>query len=203
MIELFEKAQYLNKDDNWVTPIYLSLRVPADQAAAMQKSIVPVMAERINPLAPVVVALRGRSAAKEGAAKAALQAEATPDAEPVVPVEVLEQPLRPLSKEEFTYISELRPLHIQRGFINMTPEYWPFFAINARTESRPVTVAGGEMRDEESAVWRLQPNDLARLVLGPQAKRWLDDNFAAGDYVQIAATRISDSEIEIVLDPLS
>jgi len=36
VVEIFEKASYLNGDDKWVTPIYLSMRLPADQAAAMQ-----------------------------------------------------------------------------------------------------------------------------------------------------------------------
>jgi hypothetical protein len=201
--EIFEKATYLNGDDKWITPIYASLRISADQAAAMQKSIIPIMAERINTLGPVIAVLRGRSAKKAAAAKTIAESEEAPTEEPIVPVQVLEQPLRPLSKDEFTYVSELKPLHVQRGFINMTPEYWPFFAINARTESRPVTVVANDIRDEASAVWRLQPNDLARLVLGPQAHGWLKDNFVPGDYVQIAATRISDSEIHVVLDHLS
>ena len=203
VVEIFDKAKYLNSDEQWVTPIYLSLRIPSDQAAAMQKSIIPVMTERINMLRLIVPTLLGRSAKKGAAAKATAESEETPKAEKSVPVQVAEQPQKPLSKDEFTYISELMPLHISRGFINMTPEYWPFFAINARTESRPVTIVAGDIRDGDSAVWRLQPTDLARLVLGPQAHRWLEDHFVAGDYIQIEANRISDSEIQIVLDPLT
>jgi hypothetical protein len=200
---LFEKAAYLNGDDKWVTPIYLSMRISSDQASAMQKSIIPVMAERINLLAPFVAILRGRSVKKVAAAKIDSESEESPKSKPEVPAQVLEQPDRPLSEDEFTFVSELKPLHIQRGFINMTPEYWPFFAINARTESRPVIVIADDVRDEASAVWRLQPDDLARLVLGPKAHRWLTDRFTAGDYVQIEATRISPSEINIVLEPIS
>jgi hypothetical protein len=200
--ELIEKADYLNSDEKWVTPIYLSLRIPSDQAAAMQGSIIPVMTERINLLAPIIPILRGRSTKKGVAAKAAVKSKETPKPKQSVPTQVMEQPQKPLSKDEFTYISELKPLHINRGFINMTPEYWPFFAINARTESRPVTVVGGDMRDGDCAVWRLQPNDLARLVLGPKAHRWLEDHFVAGDYIKLVSTRINDSDIQIVLDPL-
>jgi hypothetical protein len=202
IVELVEKMNYLNGDEKWVTPIYLSLRIPSDQAAAMQGSIIPVLSERINLLGPVVSVLRGSSVKKGIAAKAVGKEGEKIEAEKSVPPEVLEQAEKPLSKDEFTYISELMPLHISRGFVNMTPEYWPFFAINARTASRPVTVEAGNIRDEDCAVWRLQPNDLARLVLGPQAHRWLEDHFVPGDYVQIAATRISDSEIHIVLDAL-
>ncbi|MFL7837182.1 MAG: hypothetical protein ACK2T4_01920 [Candidatus Promineifilaceae bacterium] len=202
IVELVEKTNYLNSDEKWVTPIYLSLRTPSDQAAAMQGSIIPVMSERINLLDPIVSVLLGSSVKKGVAAKVEVKKTAAPEVEKSVPPEVLEQAEKPLSQDEFTYISELMPLHIDRGFVNMTPEYWPFFAINARTESRPVTVIAGSIRDEDSAVWRLQPNDLARLVLGSQAHRWLEDTFVPGDYVQIMATRISDSEIHVVLKPL-
>ena len=203
IVELVEKTNYLNSDEKWVTPIYLSLRVPSDQAAAMQGSIIPVMSERINVLEPVISVMRGSSVKKGIAAKAKVKKEKTPKAEKSVPQQVLEQAEKPLSKDEFSYISELMPLHINRGFVNMTPEYWPFFAVNARTESRPVVVEVGGVRDEERAVWRLQPDDLARLVLGPKAHRWLEDHFVPGDYVEIVATRISDSEIHIVLKTLS
>ncbi len=202
VVEIFEKAAYLDGDVQWVTPIYLSMRVPADQAAAMQKSIIPVMTERLSLLTPIIAVLRGHSK-KQVVAPVIADSEVVPAAEPVVPVEALDQPVRPLSKDEFTYVSELRPLHIDRGFINMTPEYWPFFAINARTESRPVVVIADDIRDEESAVWRLQPTDLARLVLGPQAHRWLEDHFAAGSYIQLVVTRVDDSEIQIVLESIS
>ena len=82
----------------------------------------------------------------------------------------------------------------------MTPEYWPFFAINARTESRHVTVISESLRDEDSSVWRLQPNNMARLVLSPRAQRWLEENFVAGDSIQLTATKNSADEIQIVLD---
>ena len=41
-IEVFEKAAYLNSEDKWVTPIYLSQRLPAEQASTMGREIVPV-----------------------------------------------------------------------------------------------------------------------------------------------------------------
>ncbi len=203
IVELVEKAAYLNGEDKWDTPFYVSARISADQASAMQGSIVPVMSERMNMLAPVVTILQGRSPDKAVAAKAVAEKASDPESKPPVPAQVLEQPERPLSKDEFTFASELKPLHIQRGFINMTPQYWPFFAINARTASRPVTVITDEVRDEDSAVWRLQPNDMARLVLGPKAQRWLEANFVPGDYIQIVATRIDPDEIQIVLEPIN
>ncbi|MFN2135448.1 MAG: hypothetical protein ACK2UK_05800 [Candidatus Promineifilaceae bacterium] len=201
MVELIENVVYLNSQDKWITPIYLSFLVPAEQAAVMQGSIVPVTAERLEKTLPLIVTLRGRSAKK--VVTAPELAGATVETPPPVPVELLEQPERPQSDEGFTFISELKPLHIERGFINMTPEYWPFFAINARTESRPVITISGDIRDEESAVWRLQPNDMARLVLGPRAQKWLSDHFVANEYVQLVVTREGDDEIEVVVEPVS
>ncbi len=207
IVEIFEKAAYLNGESQWVTPIYLSQRIPAEQASAMQQSIVPVMAERLGILAPIVAVLRGRSAKKQAdsqvTAKKEVESKPEPTIQPTIPAPIPELPADSLTKEELTYTSELKPLHLQRGFINLTPEYWPFFALNARTESRPVIVITTDVRDEDSAVWRLQPNDLARLVLGAKAHRWLEDNFVPGDYVQLKATKLGDSEIQIVLDPLS
>ena len=200
LTELIEKAAYLNGEEQWATPIYLSQRLPAEQASAMGLAIIPVMTERMQVLTPLITVLRGRVAKKQ-AAPASGKGETKPA--PSAPVVVPEQPERPLSQEEFVYISELMPLHVRKGFINMTPEYWPFFAITARSESRPVTVIVGDGRLEEGAVWRLQPDDLARLVLGPRAHHWLEDTFVAGDYVRMAVTKVDESEIQIVLEPLS
>ena len=94
----------------------------------------------------------------------------------------------------------MKPLHIRRGFVNITAEHWPFFAINARTESRPVEVISESMRDKDSSVWRLQPDNVARLVLSPRAQRWLEQNFAPGDIIMITATKINDQDVQIVLD---
>jgi hypothetical protein len=197
-VEVFEKAAYLNSEDKWVTPIYLSQRIPAEQAATMQREIIPVFSERLSLLAPVITMLRGRSARKAVRAVVAKK----PGRSPVAEKKVRKEPVKykaPTS-EEFTFVSELKPLHLRRGFINMTPEHWPFFAINARTESRPVILISESMRDEDSSVWRLQPENMARLVLSPRAKRWLEDNFVSGDHIQITATKNSLEEIQIVLD---
>lgn len=201
-VEVFEKAAYLNSDDKWVTPIFLSQRVPAEQAAAMKQEIVPVFVERLTLLAPVVKMMRGQSArravraatkARKGSAPSLKKSLAVPSPK-ASPVQ--EAP----NSDEFIYSAELKPLHIRRGFINLTPEHWPFFAINARTESRPVEVISENMRDRDSSVWRLQPNNLARLVLSPRAQRWLEQNFAPGDNIMVTATKVNDDDIQIVLD---
>ncbi len=198
-VEVFEKAAYLNADDQWVVPIYLSQRIPAEQVSIMQGDIVSVMTERLSPLAPVIAMLRGRSARKAVRAvvakKSKTKSAKAPSTTPKAPAKV-----KPPSSEEFAFTSELRPLHIRRGFINMTTQHWPFFAINARTESRPIILITESLRDEDSAVWRLQPDNVARLVLSPRAQRWLEDNFVPGDHIQITATKNNPTEIQIVLD---
>jgi hypothetical protein len=199
----FEKAAALNSDDDWLTPFILGLRIPAEQVAAMQQSIIPILSERLESLAPLIGLLHGRSLKAQSGAEGSEMGQDEPAGEPVVPPEVLEQPDKPQSKDEFTFISELKPLHIERGFVNLTPGYWPFFAVNARTESRPVVTVAGDLRDEESSVWRLQPNDLARLVLGPEMHRWLEAHFVPGEYIQLTASRVDDQEIEILLDPIT
>jgi len=197
-VEVFEKAAYLNADDKWVTPIYLSQRIPAEQAATMKEKIIPVFAERLSLLAPVITMLRGRSARR--AVKALTSPKAKKKSAAKKGVSKAPPKAKEMAADEFTYVTELKPLHLRRGFINMTPQHWPFFAINARTELRPVTVITDSVRAEDCSVWRLQPDNLARLVLSPRVQRWLEDNFVPGDSVHITATKVSGGEIQIVLD---
>ncbi len=196
-VEVFEKAAYLNSDDKWITPIFLSQRVTSEQAAAMQQDIVPVFVERLTLMAPVVKMLRGQSARR--AVRAAVKAK-TGNKPKIKKIKNSPPAPKAPSTDQFTYVTELKPLHIKRGFVNMTPEHWPFFSINARTESRPVEVITESMRDKDSSVWRLQPHNLARLVLSPRAQRWLEQNFAPGDNIMLSVTRIENQDIQIVLD---
>lgn len=198
-VEVFEKATYLNSDDKWVTPIYLSQRISSEQAAAMKQKIVSVFVDRLTLLAPVIKMMRGQSARR--AVRAAVKAKKGGVAAPKQRSTSTKPPVQKApSSVEFTYTTELKPLHIRRGFVNLTPEHWPFFAINARTESRPVEVISESMRDKESSMWRLQPDNVARLVLSPRAQRWLEQNFAPGDSITIVATKINDQDIQVVLD---
>jgi|GEM_PF-1391686 len=204
-VDLFSKAAYLNSEDKWVTPIYVSQRFQAEQIAAMGPAILGVMTERIDLLRPLMRILSGQAARRQTkgvarrpvkertpAAVAAASVAKSQDVQPKVDVEELQQ---------FTYLAELKPLHIRRGFINMTPHHWPFFAISARTETRKVTVVAGSLRDKECAVWRLQPENQARLVLTPRVQVWLEDTFTSNDHVQITVTKMSEDEIQIVLEP--
>jgi hypothetical protein len=100
---------------------------------------------------------------------------------------------------QFTYISELLSLHLRRGFINLTPRHWPFFSKTARTEIRPVTLLYGDKKDEKSTVWRLVPNDQARIVLSATAHGWLEEHFEPGDSIQVRAVKKNDDDITITL----
>lgn len=199
--ELFERAAYLNSEAKWIIPIYVSLRTPSEQAAAMGLKITDVMAEHIGMLRPIFQIMSGRAAGslQKQASQARKKATSTTRRTAPVPADTIMTDTA-VPVEAFSYVAELQPLHLRRGFINLTPAHWPFFSINARTETRPVIVLAGGIRDKESAVWRLQPGDMARLVLSPRLHNWLGDNYVAGDRVQVLATKSGD-DIEITLTP--
>lgn len=194
---LFEKADYLNNEDQWVTPIYLSRRHDAEQISAMGMTVLDIMLEQIANLMSPLLFLSGKvkkvAPAKTGKGSRSRTKETAVahHAEATVPDTPFE--------DEFVYVSELMPLHIRRGFINLTPEHWPFFALNARTETRPVTVYYSGIYDKKSAMWRLQPDDQARLVLSPVVHEWLEGNFSPNDKVKITARKINDKEIQVSL----
>lgn len=190
--ELFEKAAYLNGEAKWVTPIYLSRRFPSEQIAAMARAVVSVMSEQIDTLLPVVNLLGSKKEKKRKKAtrkKAAKKTAEIPEHQPV-------------GEEGFTYISELKPLHLRRGFINMTTEHWPYFAINSRTETREVTVYYDGIYDKNCSVWRLQPENMARLVLSSPVHLWLEENFEESNAIQLNVTKLDDNEIQIALKPV-
>lgn len=195
------KAEYLNGEEQWVTPVYLSRRFPSEQAAAMGKAIPKVMSEHIAELWPIFLLLSGRSARKPRKSKKKTRSKRKTKV--TVPPTSAGGPQPKIEPDEgFTYVTELKPLHIRRGFVNLTPQHWPFFAINARTEIRDVTVYYDGIYDKKSTMWRLQPNDLARLVLSPAVHEWLEDNFSSSDMIQVTAQKLSDDEIQISLEPV-
>jgi hypothetical protein len=81
----------------------------------------------------------------------------------------------------------------------LTPAHWPFFAASNRMETRDVTVVFGTRQDRHSSVWRLQPDDMARLVLGSQVHEWLEENFTNSDSIRVTAQRLDNDEIRITL----
>jgi hypothetical protein len=210
--EIFDKAAYLNGESSWVTPIYLSSRVPSERIAAMGLAVLDVSNEMIASLMPTLRLLTGRrlqkarpgkapKAATAGkAGKTAADAKAAPTGGDDPLSGLLTQPRVGENVEEFTYTTELKPLHIRRGFINLTAAHWPFFAISTRTETRGVTVVFGGRQDKSSSVWRLQPDDQARLMLGSQVHDWLEEHFEANDQIRITARKIDEDEIRVSLE---
>ncbi len=162
----------------------------------MGYSAVSVVAEQISSVLPLALFLSGKTRKRKSAPKKrkalAAQIEET----------AIRQPADSAELETFTYVSHLQPLHIRRGFINMTPKHWPYFAINARTVTRPVALKYGESTDNDCTVWRLSPSNLARLVLSSPVQDWVEENFDDHDSIQVVASKSSDNLIDIVLLPV-
>lgn len=193
---LIDRAVFLNGESQWVTPIYFSRRIPSEQVAAMGRAVVSVIGEQIDALLPLLEFLMGRTRTKKGKAKAAARSKAA-----TAVAEATDEALEP--GQQFVYETMLKPLHLRRGFINLTAGHWDFFAENARATTREVIVRYEDKTDRDSAVWRLASNDMARLVLGDAARNWLEETFSAEETVRLVATRRDDDEIEIVLGPIS
>lgn len=193
MTSLISRASFLTNEPQWVVPMLLSRRFPSEQIAAMGRTVVDVMAEQIGMMLPLFELLTGKVRAKKTKKVQARNVAATKLAE------ATEADVDP--DKQFIFETQLKPLHIRRGFINLTPGHWDFFAQSARATTREVRVAFEERVDRESSIWRLASNDVARLVLGEAARNWLEDTFAPEDRVQLVATKQDDGEIEIVLGP--
>jgi hypothetical protein len=196
--ELFNKALYLNSEDHWVTPIYLSRRLPSEQVSVMGNAVIEVMNEQVVGLMPAFQFLTGRVKTKKRKITSRTRAPRTRAA--TGPLTALPQGQEAVdSDDSFTYVVDLKPLHIRRGFVNLTPAHWPFFALNARTETRNVTIYYDGIYDKKSSVWRLQPSDQARIVLSPAVHEWLEDNFAANDRIKVTAMKLDNDELQVSL----
>ena len=192
---IIARAAFLNSETQWVVPILISHRASSDKISAMHRAVIPNKTEEINRLIPLIGFLTGKVKKTKRRKKASVKPKAAAD------ITLTQRPQDP-SVDKFTYISDLKPLHIRRGFINMTPQHWPFFAINARSETRPVSMKYGEKTDDKCAVWRLVPNDQARIVLSPAAHQWLEDSFDPDDRILITAIKREDNDILITLEPV-
>ena len=199
--EIFERAAYLTEEDKWVTPIYLSLRLPSERVAAMSTAVLDIATELVAALMPTLRLFTGRKPKKARATRP--KARAPRPAEPTEELPAGEPTITGSIKamaDSFTYVADLKPLHIRRGFINLTPAHWPFFASSSRSETRDVTVVFGGRQDRHSSVWRLQPDDQARVVLGPQVQEWLEETFANSEVIRVVARRLDNDEIRITLE---
>ena len=191
--ELIEKAAYLNSDDKWLVPFYLSRRFQSEQVAAMNVAVVQVLSEQIDALLPLISFLtgkKGKKASKKTTKAKSKRSTKKSDAQ---------APVAAPQEDGFSYVSDIKPLGLRKGFINMTTQHWPFFAINSRTETRPVTVYYDGVYDKASSVWRLQPNNMARLVVSPPVHHWLQDNFEVNDQIHLSVAKLDGDEIQISL----
>ena len=194
---ILSRAAFLNSESQWIVPFYLSERIDSEKASAMGRAIVKVMSERINNLMPLAKILTG----KPRKAKAKTRAGDKTRPRSLTPIEdtTIRRPSEAADLEQFTYVSELKPLHIRRGFVNLTSNHWPFFALTARTETREVILKFDDQINKKSAVWRLVPTDQARIVLAPPVQEWLEENFSPNDRIQVIAIKLGDDDIQITL----
>lgn len=190
---IISRAAYLNSESKWVVPLFISHFEDSEKVAAMGTRIISVSVEKVDKLVPLIEFLTGKAKKKKARKKKTTKARPVPKPEPVKQMSG--------DEEQFTYVSELKALHLRRGFINLTPEHWPFFALNVRTETRPVTLLYGGQKDEKSSVWRLVQNDQARIALSPPVHHWLEENFDVHDFIQVTAVKKSQDEIHITLAP--
>ena len=193
-VEMIDRMAYLNGEDKWLGPIELSKRMNAEFVAAMGSGVVHEIAKEIDLLLPVLRLLNG--GVKVGAARKAGGSTRTTKAKakkkPTSAKTMAEE-----NVESFTYVSTIKPMHLRKGFINMTELHWPFFMINSRTETRPVILKYDGHTDMDSAVWRMMPAERARLVLSAKPHDWFVDNINPDDEVQITARKLPEKKIEI------
>lgn len=199
--ELVDRMAYLNSEEKWLAPIQLSKRMGSEFIAAMGTDVGTQTAKEIDELLPVLRLLagglrkpkaRGAKAATGGKKRRTTKAKTrskTTKASTMAAKQV----------EAFTYSTKLKPLHIRKGFVNMTEAHWPFFAINSRTTTRDIILKFDGNVDRKSSVWRMMPTERARLVLSDRVQIWMEENFSANDEIQIAATKVGEKEIEIDL----
>ena len=196
--ELIDRLSYLNTQDKWIAPIYLSKRMSAQYCADLGMGLITQLGTEIEEMLPLLRLLTGGVRPTGTAANSKKKPNSTTRAQEKGQVtsasDVLENRV-----EQFTYTAKLAPLHLRKGFINMTAAHWPFFSINNRTEVREIILKYDGNTDRKSSVWRLNPNNIARIVLSERAQIWLEDNFNTDDEIQVVATKRTNDEIEVEL----
>ena len=195
------RGVFLNGEDKWLIPMYFSFRINSIEASSMNSKLIPFIAAKIDEILPMLrmftrkqgraSAIKGKSSGKvvrrvngsrKGTGGRSKSAEAV--STPEIP-------------KTFAYETEIKPLHLRKGFINLTTYHWEFFAQGPRTEIRPITVFYGDQTDKASTVWRLQPDNRARVVLSEPVHAWLQANFPPNSKISISATKLLSDEIEV------
>lgn len=190
---ILTNTAYLNGEPGWVTPLTVSQKFSSDQISIMGAKVIRFISQKLETLLPVI-RLFNQQQPKQPAQKSKVSRSASPTAHsPEQIAAMLPHQGEPMA--EFTYVAEVKPLHIRKGFINLTPEHWAFFALTARTETREVKVRCGDKLDSKSSVWRLAPNNQARIVLSEVGQQWLQKQLVSEGRVEIIAHKNEQNEI--------
>jgi hypothetical protein len=198
-VSVTSRAAFLNSEDRWITPFHLSRRYPSEQIAIMKQQVTNVLADELNGVLSIVDLFESVQKPRKSNRKAKRKStKATPKQATPTTSKAIE---KEIDSDSFTYEATLKPLHIRKGFINLTSHHWPFFALNARAGSRPVTIYFDGRYDKEATVWRLQPHDQARIVLGHATHSWLEDNFGPDDTIEVKAFKSLEGDIQVRLAP--
>ena len=211
--EIINRAIYLHGEEKWITPMYFTLRLHSEAVAALGPAVVPAYREHMAQLWPLLQFIHtprkgaSQTRAPKTAKTRAPRAQAAPLMQPSARATSTDKTTAAASDGSsgeflFHYTSELKPLHLRKGFVNLQPQHWPYFAVSTRTETRKVAVRFANKRDEESSVWHLVPDEQTRIVLGPTAKIWLESTFGANDSIEVTAYRVKDNDVELALTPV-
>lgn len=193
------RGVYRNGDKEWIAPIYLNMSLPSERASAMGLGIIDEMAKIINRLMPILNIWAGPQKAKQAQKSAvAEEKKAAKTADGAAPTKTRKKSVK--LNDEFAYESTLKKLHIRRGFVNLTSEHWPFFGKTARAETRDVILHYNDIEDTKSAVWRLVPDDQARIMLSGAVQLWVENNFAPNSKMKIVGKKYSNAEIHLYLE---
>ncbi len=194
-VSLLSKAAYLAGEEKWITPFFISRRFSSDQISVMGPVVIDVITKELERLLPLIHFLNGQKATKSAKPKLKVRPK------PKSPVEATAIATTTIIDPDqgFLFVTDIKPLYLRKGFINMSPDHWDFFAVSARSETRNVTVYYEGVYDKECAVWRIQSSDTVRLVLSPSVHRWFEDSFAQGEHVQLSVKRLDNDEIQITV----
>ena len=194
--ELVDRMVYLNGEEKWLAPVTLTRSYSSEFIAAMNTGVSAELGAEINEtLMPVLRLLLGTTGAKGARKTSTKTTKARKKSKTTSARAVSENQV-----EEFTYVSVIKPLHLRKGFVNLTPAHWAFFAINSRTVTHPITLSYDGNVDKDSAMWRLVPSDMVRLVLSDKASAWFSDNFSSGNEAQLTVRKVAPREIEVKLE---
>ncbi|MEM9776032.1 MAG: hypothetical protein AAF902_15755 [Chloroflexota bacterium] len=196
--EATSRAAFLNTEEKWIIPVHVTRRMSADAAAGMGRDLVKFMAVEVEKVLDVVALFARNSQVEKKKTSKTTTRRANGSTRGRKPVKTVVEPPVP---QTFSYVAELKSLHIRKGFVNLTPGHWPFFADGKRMETRPITISFAGKSDESGSVWRLQPDDQARIVLGEPAHAWLAATFGPNSKIAVNALRTPDDKIEVILMP--